>query len=559
MKIPKVLFDIYCKLNDTNLVKLNLSICQNNKVEISIPIKITENLDKLNSSSDYYNDICYVTSSESGTDISLEDRKKDFIEGNKTICQEDCYFSDYDSEYQNAKCLCKIQELKSFSNGSRFDQDNLYKNFININNIANIKIMKCYKVLFNKKGIINNIAFYIVSSIILFHIINIIIFYSNQRYSLNNKIKEIIFGITNWILIEQNMQQNIIKTTKFEHIFKTKNINIKKRTKHKKKIINKNNINKNLKIKKEKKEKQFSQINYNFYNKIVNNYYPSNKNLRKKNISNNKFLITNNLSKSRIYKNTSKATINRSFNDQDILKNVKKIMKYNDEELNSLNYQNALIYDKRNYCEYYISLLKTKNNLIFSFCYSDDYNSKLVKIDLFFIEFTLIFAVNALFFDDSTMHKIYEDKGSFNFLYQLPQIIYSFFISSILNMILEFFALSEESILNLKDNKYARNLNQKVTKLNKILNIKFALYFAISFIFLLFFWYYLSMFCAVYRNTQIHLIKDTIISFLLSFVISFAIYLFPGIFRILALSKPKNKRYCLYKFSQILQMVLSCI
>ena len=151
------------------------------------------------------------------------------------------------------------------------------------------------------------------------------------------------------------MQQNIIKTTKFEYIFKTKNINIKKRTKHKKKIINKNNANKNLKTKKEKR-KLFSQINYNFYNKIVNKYYPLNKNLRKMNISNNKFLISNNLSKSIVYINTSKATINRSFNDQDILKNVKKIMKYNDEELNSLSYQNALIYDKKTYCEYYISL-----------------------------------------------------------------------------------------------------------------------------------------------------------------------------------------------------------
>ena len=157
------------------------------------------------------------------------------------------------------------------------------------------------------------------------------------------------------------------------------------------------------------------------------------------------------------------------------------------------------------------------------------------------------------------MHQIYEDKGSFNLFYQLPQIIYSFFISSILNMILEFFALSEDNILNLKDNKYGRNLNQRVTKLNKILNIKFALYFAISFILLLFFWYYLSMFCAVYRNTQIHLIKDTLISFLLSFIISFAIYLLPGIFRITALSKPKNKRYCLYKFSQVLQMILSFV
>ena len=253
--------------------------------------------------------------------------------------------------------------------------------------------------------------------------------------------------------------------------------------------------------------------------------------------------------KNNIYKN----------NSQDILKKTKEIIKYNDEELNSFNYQEALAYDKRTYCEYYISLLKTKNNLIFSFCYNNDYNSKIIKIDLFFIGFILFFTVNALFFDDNTMHQIYEDKGSFNLLYQLPQIIYSTFISSILNMILEFLALSEDNILNLKNNKKKRNLNQKVTKLNKILNIKFALYFIVSFLLLLFFWYYLSMFCSVYRNTQIHLIKDTLISFFLSFLYPFVIYLSPGICRIPALSKSKNKRYCLYKFSQVLQMVLSLI
>ena len=125
MKTPKVIFDVYSKLNETNLIKLNLSLCQNSKVEISIPIKLSENLDKLNSSSGYFNDICYVATSESGTDISLEDRRKDFVEGNKTICQEDCYFSEYDSEMQNAKCLCKVKEFKSFSTDKKIDKDNL--------------------------------------------------------------------------------------------------------------------------------------------------------------------------------------------------------------------------------------------------------------------------------------------------------------------------------------------------------------------------------------------------------------------------------------------------
>ena len=43
-------------------------------------------------------------------------------------------------------------------------------------------------------------------------------------------------------------------------------------------------------------------------------------------------------------------------------------MKYNDEELNNLKYDLALKFDKRRYCEYYLSLLKTKHIIIFYFC-----------------------------------------------------------------------------------------------------------------------------------------------------------------------------------------------
>ncbi len=61
------------------------------------------------------------------------------------------------------------------------------------------------------------------------------------------------------------------------------------------------------------------------------------------------------------------------------------------------------------------------------------------------------------------------------------------------------------------------------------------------------------MFGAVYKNTQYHLLKDTLISFGLSMLYPFVIYLLPGLFRIPALADPnKNKEY-LYKFSKILQ------
>ena len=50
MKIPKVEYDIYSKLSGNNLIKLNLTVCKNSKINLFIPIKITENLDKLNTS-----------------------------------------------------------------------------------------------------------------------------------------------------------------------------------------------------------------------------------------------------------------------------------------------------------------------------------------------------------------------------------------------------------------------------------------------------------------------------------------------------------------------------
>ena len=109
LKIPKIEYDVFCKLNGTNLIKLDLNYCSNVKIVLSIPIKITENLDQLNTSSKYYNDICYPATSNNKTDITLDDRKNEFILNNKTVCQEKCDFSDYNYEIQKAKCSCKVR------------------------------------------------------------------------------------------------------------------------------------------------------------------------------------------------------------------------------------------------------------------------------------------------------------------------------------------------------------------------------------------------------------------------------------------------------------------
>ena len=122
------------------------------------------------------------------------------------------------------------------------------------------------------------------------------------------------------------------------------------------------------------------------------------------------------------------------------------------------------------------------------------------------------------------MHKIYESKGDFDLETQLPIAVYSTIISTILNYPLNFLALSNDTIINFKQNITNIKIMKKAKVLKKILLKKFVLFFIISFLFLIFFWYYISMFGVIYKNTQIHLLKDTLMSFLLSLFFPFVLY-----------------------------------
>ena len=369
------------------------------------------------------------------------------------------------------------------------------------------------------------------------HFIIIIIFYLAKIYK---KIQEKINEIT--LIIDRLKFLNILK--KEEKSQEKLKINNCGKTLGKQRI--KNKIKLKIKFKRFKKNKAnlITNAKDNLQiKKATKNFKKQFKDILESNIQ---FKETVTLSKKSI-----------DFKIEKALEQVKTTMNYNDEELNDLEYGSALKIDKRKYCAYYYSLLKTKHPIFFTFFNDNDYNLKIVKIDLFLFNFSLFYIINALFFNDDTMHEIYKNEGDFDIIGQLPQILYSSFISMLFGFILEMLALTEGEILELKKLRLKKHFDKKVQYLNKKIKIKLLLYFILSTIFLLFFWYYISMFCAIYLNTQIHLIKDTLLSYASSFIEPFGIYLIPGLFRIPALSNRKKKnRYILYKFSKILQMIL---
>ena len=230
-------------------------------------------------------------------------------------------------------------------------------------------------------------------------------------------------------------------------------------------------------------------------------------------------------------------------------------MKFTDDEINKFSYDLAIKYDQRKWYEYYFSLLKTKH-MFFQLFDKRDYNTISIKILLLFFNFAANYAVNALFFSDETMHQISEDGGDFNIIYQLPQIVYSTIISMIIDYVTSSLALSQDDVLDVKNHKNLKTIDEKAKRKKHLIRIKSIFFFITNFLLTLLFWYYLGCFCAVYKNTQYHLIKDTLISFLLGFVTPFGTNIITAFLRIYSLKEYNIGRKMIFKLSFLLQQYL---
>ena len=174
--------------------------------------------------------------------------------------------------------------------------------------------------------------------------------------------------------------------------------------------------------KKRKKKNQSnnkSKVIFNYINNN-NNFTNSINNLEKKNESN--------------FQQKFDSEKNKNSNEIQLNYNMYNFI---NEELNSLSYDLAFNYDKRTYFQYYISLLRQKHLILFTFCNNQDYNIFILKLSLLLSSFSLYFAVNALFFNDDTMHDIYEKRGDAGIISQISNIFYSTIISCFINIIIK--------------------------------------------------------------------------------------------------------------------------
>jgi len=483
--IPFIEYEIF---NEKSKEILNLNECKdrNIRITINIPVSINESIIyKFDLNSSYYNDIC-INSEENGIDITLYDRKNEYINNNLYLCTINCTYIGYNKDNKTVTCLCQVKP--GIILYTDINKEKIINSITNIKRQLNLNVMKCYNLVFSKESLIINFGNYIILSIILLFICSAIFFYFKGYDSLCNEINEIL---------------------------NEKDINIKNKLKFEEKV----------------KENSTSKTKVNFDKKKDNKSYEF------------KLSVDLNISNDTL-ENKEKIEIEKNENEKPI--------EYLSYEMNMFPYEEARQNDKRTYFQYYKSLLLINNIVIFSFYSNKDYNPYIIKICIFFFLFASNLVVNALFFNDHIMHEIYKDKGAYNFFCLLPQIIYSVLISSIIDIIIKNSVLSQRNILEIKHEKNEYNLKHKIIIVIKCLIIKFVCFYIITFLLLILFWYYISCFSIVYKNTQKHLFINSLIGLLISFIYPFIFCLLPGILRIPSLKWPGK---FLYKISMIIQIL----
>ena len=219
-----------------------------------------------------------------------------------------------------------------------------------------------------------------------------------------------------------------------------------------------------------------------------------------------------------------------------------------------MNYEKAIIYDKRSYLKLYWSSLLGSQIILNTFCTDNNLNLFIIKLSFFIFIFELNFFLNALFYTDEYISNAYYNKGILDFISGLPKSIYSFIATLFLTNLLKLLSNSKNELKkiiknNSKDKDYLDLINIKLKKLK----IKLTIYFILVIVLSLLFLYYTSAFCAVYKYSQKYWLYGCLESFAMDISIAFITCLLIAFLRFIAIKK--KKKY-FFTMSKIIGMFL---
>ena len=533
-----VVYEIY---NPITHAKIDISeICANLNVGVYIDTKMSESVSKsveemvdqgynpFDPNDKFYREICTPYDSPDGTDVLLDQREEYFLSNLNTIaCADNCKTSSYPLDSRYLKCDCPVEnevtlDIKHFSG------DNVVKSFKSTLKNSNWRAMNCYKLVFDK-DIFGKNAGSILTLILFIIYVGFFVYYIFEGIT---PLQDTVAGMMSEADDnKEEAEKNAQDKEKSPAVISFKN--------PPKKSNSENEDNKDKKSSGTILDKKENDI------QIVS----EGSDKKERASVTDKDLSKIHIKKDSIYTEEVNLYRRKETEKED---NEEKYKDLDDFQLNNLEYVEACKYDKRTFLKTYWSVLKREHIILFTFVSRNDHNLFYVKIERFiFLLCTQLF-MNGLFFIDDSMHKTTKSKD-YNFGQQLPKIIFSLICTHVIEVFLCYLSMTDTVIYEIKDLSKRKHTEQIIAEKINTMKKKLIAYFIVTLVLFIFYWYFVSAFCAVFQNTQKAYLLDFLIGTIIGFADPFIIYLLKVALRYLSLAKLKDRKGAIvYKISDLI-------
>ena len=505
-----------CSEDDKIIVKENINALLKNldeQKEKNINYLAKQGIDIFDPSNRFYSDLCYYFESPNGKDIPLKDRITSFFP-NITLCDPGCNNLGVDLEKMKAKCECTFNKLLNNDIISNLNVGAVNE-VIDIINSLNLNVLQCFMDIFNPKYFQKCIGGFIMLGCLIIQIICVVKFLSNGLYYI---------------------RKYIISLSESLKLYKTKkNFNgppPKKRSKTTRKSFQKSKID---------------NISQNSNNKILkNNLFDNVRDSQKKTGT----MIYNKLNSfANSTQKIEKLNINQAKNTEEQNEYYEKIEEYLNESFDENDFCDVLDKETRTFKTYFCENFKNNQIILNTFYKKEIFKPRTFKIILFIITIELYFVINALFYNEEYLSKLFnsnEPEHFFSFVQRrLSDFFYASAVSIIISYLIGCFSIEEEKIkrIFIRFHKEETRMNYELSLLLKNIKKRFIAFIIFSLFLSVVSFFYISCFNIVYPYIRMEWIKSSIFIIIAIEIFNFLLILSSCCIRYIAIQCNSEKLF----------------
>ena len=552
------------KLDAENICKDDVIVVKENLAEL---ISKSQNADKFDEQMDligqdinifdaedrFFTDICYHFESPNGKDVALTDRLQLYYP-NITLCDDGCNIKGINLTGLECICECKFNDI--MSNSLLTDNalvNGIAEEFSEIIKASNILVMKCYKDLGDASCYKKSVGGFILIGIICTNIIFSGIFFGIDA----DKITSYIYYLTEYYVMDiidkkdkDKNKDNLINNDDDVNVSNFKPLTKKRLTNKKEPPKRKSDLEDEgkKKLNGTKKLKPIKIINQNDYLDEEKGRSSAKMTMKssKLNGKSKKEILSLKIQKFKkgSYEKTKELCGNVDLNE------------YLSEDLDSLDYDDAIKKDTRKYCEYLSDRLKSKQIFMDTFLNKENVKPLSIKCMILLLNLNLYFLVNGFFFSESYVSERFHDESEETFFSFIPRSISRFFyttcVSVIVSLVVDCIFIEEKKVKGvfLREKEDPFTLKYEISVIIEGMIKRYKIFIIVVFVINVISWYYVFCFNNVYPHMTNEWIKSSIAIIIIMQVLSTLVCILETSLRFISFRCKSEK---IYKVSLYLQ------